>query len=218
MDNKLFRQARNLVIMIAIAGSVFLLAEYVRRRYQLGAIIDFEQEMSVSLLAAAIVPVLVYRPSEAFRERLLTLLQVVILIVTAGFGFLARFVVDKGVGLFLAWFVCADIATIVLVYMFDRFRQKNGLGPTSEELDNFVRRFHTLELLEVLVEEQILKIRGRASERLAEITFYERMLDEFRQERGVIERLLHAHGIHPPSVVESLSEEERRLDAVDAAE
>ena len=109
---------KRLALLIA-AMSVMAIASFhvstVLAEHHGWAWLDFEQAAAIGCFMSACVPLFVYAKSRVTDDKILTAVQVVLLIVTALVGSIAPRYQSRTVGLFAIWFISAALGVTVAV-------------------------------------------------------------------------------------------------------
>ena len=199
--NKLFRQVFYLVIMLINAGMGFAFVEYVNGRFFHSAYVTFELQAAIGLFAAMLVPAFIFNRSASVRDRLLTIAQFTILIVTGIFGVSAKFFIGKDLLLFLIWFACADIAMVTVFYMVERLWKVNGPTPTQSDLESWVWQLGHLQTIENVLEERIGRFKNFEGNAGVQYQHLDYTLHAVQNERRRWQQKLEPFGIGPAPVL-----------------
>lgn len=190
----------SIVLMTFLASGTFAFALSVADGRGLGWI-KFPQACAAGCLVAALVPLLVFSRSRVMRERILTVVQTALLLVTAGAACLVPVFVDHETTLFGLWFLCASVGITAGVALTYRLKWQNGERLSSEEVERLRAYDGQLTLLESYFEEELQRLCDGAAPDVSRTIALGDMLRRIRSERLTLETYLHERvSYRPPPV------------------
>jgi len=190
----------SIVLMTFLASGTFSIVLAVAEGRGWGWI-KFPQACAAGCLAAALVPLLIFARSRVLRERILTIVQTALILVTAGAACLVPAFVDHETLLFGLWFLSASIGITAVVALTYRLKWQNGERLSNEEIERFRAEHGQLSLLESYFEEELQRLRDGAVPDVARTIALGDMLRRIRSERLTLEAYLRERvSFHPPAV------------------
>jgi hypothetical protein len=163
--------------------------------------INFEQAAVIGCLSSASVPLLVYAKSKGLEDKILTIVQVIILLAMALVAFISPYFQSRTVILYAVWFVCAAVGVTVAVRLTLRLAQKNGERLSGGEIDDLRESILRLHLLESKYQEDLYRAEQEARIDTAYIDALNEALEHVRSLRAGKEKILLPHAsLRPPPI------------------
>ncbi|HWR00058.1 MAG TPA: hypothetical protein VN397_04415 [Candidatus Methylomirabilis sp.] len=187
----------SLIAMTIIASGVFSFVLRFAKAREIGWL-DFPQAAAAGCLGAALIPLILFIRSRTAADRLLTVVQVAMLIVTSVAGSLIPLFLGREALLFSLWFIAGGVGVTVAVRLTFRLAQ-NGVRLTPGEIEDMRTRYAQLVSLETHFMEEARRAVTQDLVDGCRVVAIREMAEYVRVERESLEEHLRMYAsIRPP--------------------